>query len=113
MKGDSVDRYQELIIPTARKHLGRCKADYSIVGFEGRCHIERKSVKDCQATILGFGNESDLTSRRDRFDEELDFLAGIKCGAVVEGTLEEVISTAAYGERSQPRRMAISRTAKS
>ena len=43
--------------------------DYSIDGFEGRVHVERKSLQDVQATVLGWDSEyqrrEDLPGRRE------------------------------------------------
>jgi hypothetical protein len=57
--------------------LGAGNGDYSLNGFYGRCHIERKSLEDAHGTILGWGD------RRERFQRELENLAGMEAGAVV------------------------------
>jgi hypothetical protein len=70
-----------LIIPTERECLGRhpnSLGDYSLIGGQGRCHVERKSMEDAQGTILGFES-----GRRDRFECELQNLAAIEAGCVV------------------------------
>lgn len=66
------------------KQLG----DYSIDGCIGECHVERKSVADCQGTILGWGGS------RDRFEQELANLSHIRASlVVVEGSLQAVLRT--------------------
>ena len=57
--------------------LGIGKGDYSILGFDGQCNIERKSKDDAHGTILGWGD------RRRRFETELENLAAMECAAVV------------------------------
>ena len=81
-------------VPTVVRSLGESRGDYSLDGFEGHCHVERKSCQDAQGTILGW------FERRERFVRELEFLAGIDCGAiVVECTFDELISS--VGSRGQ------------
>ena len=100
--GDSRDKYDTLTAVTTRRALGRCAGDYSIVGQETRCHLERKSVQDLHSTILGWKNSSDKTARRDRFEQELQFLGSCETGAViVEGSFEDVIQKAPnWGRKS-------------
>lgn len=82
-------------VPTKWKALGirdgryyQPMGDYSIEGCESLIHLERKSVADCQSTVLGFGG------RRERFEHELSVLSGLPWSAViVEGTLAEVVRT--------------------
>ena len=62
---------------TKFKALGASNGDYSLEGFEGRCHVERKSLEDCHGTVLGWGE------RRERFKRELQNLAAMEAGAVV------------------------------
>ncbi len=85
-----------LSIATERRALGESRGDYSIVGCEGRAHIERKSIEDAHGTILGWNG------RQERFTRELEFLASIECKAViVEGSLGQVLgSVTARGRRS-------------
>lgn len=74
-----------------RQCLGRhpnSLGDYSIQGFVGRCHVERKSMEDAHGTILGFtktvdGQPVEDRGRRERFERELANLANIECGCVV------------------------------
>lgn len=80
--GDAVDKYRPLIIPTMIASLGPTHGDYTIQGYEGQVHIERKGVGDAIGTFLSHGE------RRDRWIATLDFLAGIETAAVViEGTM--------------------------
>ncbi|MGB0600374.1 MAG: ERCC4 domain-containing protein [Rubripirellula sp.] len=60
--------------------------DYSVEGLIGRCHIERKSVADCQSTLLGFGD-----GHRERFESELANLSKVENAVViVEGSMQDV-----------------------
>lgn len=72
-------------VPTKRKYLGTRKdgvyvprADYSVSGFLGKLHVERKSQVDCQQTILGFNS-----GRRKRFERELDVLSEMPLACVI------------------------------
>lgn len=76
IRGDAPD-YAPLVVPVEWRSLGVAMGDYSIDGYEGQCHIERKSLEDAHGTFLGWGE------RRDRFDRELKHLAAIDCAAVV------------------------------
>lgn len=95
IKGDSDQGGRQLFVPVKRKALGfqdgrfyQPMGDYSIEGQEGNVHIERKSISDCQSTVLGYGG------RRERFERELEILAGLPCSAVVvEGTFANVVIT--------------------
>lgn len=66
-----------LIVPCEFRHLGTSMGDYSIDGYEGRAHVERKSAADATSTILGWGE------RRERFVRELENLSQMECSAVV------------------------------
>lgn len=92
---DATRKNRPLIVPTEWKALGHGWGDYSIVGYEGRAHIERKSVADAASTFLGWGDH------RDRFEAELNNLAAIECAAViVEATLGDLV---AYVRGAPPR----------
>ena len=79
----------KLAVPTEWRSLGASHGDYSIDGFEGCCHVERKSMDDAHGTFLGWGE------RRERFERELDFLAGIDGAAVVvECSMGKLLSEA-------------------
>lgn len=70
-----------------RQCLGRhpnSLGDYSVQGFVGRCHVERKSMDDAHGTILGFTSSGNADrGRRERFERELANLANIEAGCVV------------------------------
>jgi hypothetical protein len=74
--------------------------DYSIQGFIGRVHVERKSMDDAHGTILGWGRTRDgrvyrETDRRARFECELANLSNVECAAVVvECSLGELLAKA-------------------
>lgn len=91
IRGDAKHKHRVLTVTTRWQCLGRHPnqlGDYSVGGFTGRVHVERKSVKDCQGTVLGFGGS------RDRFEQELANLGSIEAPlVVVEGSLQEVLST--------------------
>lgn len=90
LRCDADQNYRPLIIETEWRALGRHPdglGDYSIDGFVGRCHVERKSVSDFQGTVLGFSGS------RERFERELHNLSQLECAAVVvEGSLHHAIS---------------------
>ena len=79
-----------IAVKTLWKSLGkypRSLGDYSIDGMVGRVHVERKSMEDCQSTVMGWENdhqkEKGLPSRRERFKQELENLSNIENGCVV------------------------------
>jgi hypothetical protein len=80
-----------------RQCLGRhpdSLGDYSIEGFVGRCHVERKSMEDAHGTLLGWP-DADGSSRRERFESELRNLSNMESGAVIfECTLDHLIDSA-------------------
>jgi hypothetical protein len=90
LRADANHGNRPLAIFTQWRCLGRHPnqlGDYSIDGFMGRVHVERKSIKDCQGTILGFGGA------RDRFEQELANLSQIEAAlVVVEGSLAAVLA---------------------
>lgn len=68
-----------------RQCLGRhpdSRGDYSIEGFVGRVHVERKSMDDAHGTLLGWQIDGN-NGRRERFECELKNLANVECAAVV------------------------------
>lgn len=70
-----------LIVPTDWRALGRhpdSLGDYSVDGYVGRVHVERKSMSDLHGTVLGFKSE-----RRERFECELGNLSEIDAALVV------------------------------
>lgn len=81
--------YKNIVVETIVKNLGPTHGDYSMVGFEGTIHIERKSMDDAHGTLLGWGE------RRERFEQTLAFLSSIEFGAVVvECTLGSLLANA-------------------
>lgn len=85
------DRKNRLLVVTPginlhRVCLGRhphSLGDYSIEGFIGRCHVERKSMADAHGTILGWSSDGPDYGRRERFEQELANLANCQAAAVV------------------------------
>lgn len=64
-------------VETKFRALGAANGDYSLDGYQGRCHVERKSMDDAHGTILGWGE------RRERFQRELANLAEMESAAVI------------------------------
>lgn len=77
LSADSDREYRPLIVPTIWRSLGASMGDYSIDGYEGQCHVERKSLDDAHGTFLGWGE------RRARFEREIANLSDMECAAVV------------------------------
>lgn len=78
-----------IIVGTRVQSLGPTHGDYSMVGFEGECHIERKSKEDARGTILGWGE------RRERFEATLEFLSQVwRAAVIVECSFGELIESA-------------------
>ena len=71
-KADANQGYKPLIIRTQTMALKT--GDYSLVGYESRIAIERKSLSDAYST---FGQD------RERFERELERLAAMEFAAVV------------------------------
>lgn len=96
IRADADRNYKILDIQTRREALGPTWGDYSLDGYRGKCHVERKSVEDAHGTILGWGE------RRERFQRELANLATVECAAVViECSLQHLVSTApSHGKKS-------------
>lgn len=91
IRSDANHSHREMTVQTRWQCLGRHPhqlGDYSVDAFVGRVHVERKSVQDCQNTLLDFGGH------RQRFEQELANLAAIEAAlVVVEGSLATVLST--------------------
>jgi DNA excision repair protein ERCC-4 len=82
LKADASDGGGELIITTRRGTLR--SGDYSVRGHERRVAVERKSLADLYGT---------LGSGRDRFERELQRLAGYHYAAVVvEAEWSEILT---------------------
>jgi hypothetical protein len=97
LRHDADRQRRPMAVQTRVVSLGASHADYQILGFEGQCAIERKSLEDAQQTFLSHGE------RRERFERELAFLASIECAAIViECTRGELYgSVEARGRRSE------------
>lgn len=107
-----VDKDMRQYLPkTERRFLGIGMGDYSILGYEGRVAIERKSMADWQGTLLGWRHEVESAGgagwsidvdRRARFKRELGKLAAMECKAVViEASFGECLSNApSWGVRT-------------
>lgn len=97
LKADAKEEHRPLIVRNKIQSLGNSMGDYSIEGFEGRCHIERKSFDDAQGTTLGWGD------RRQQFERTLANLADMECSAVVvECNIYELcVAAPARGKKSQ------------
>ena len=80
---DSRHHYRPLIVPTTRAAL--TTGDYSIVGYEDRVTVERKSLDDAFGT---FGAD------RDRWERCLDRMRQIECSnVVIEADWKAVLSS--------------------
>lgn len=83
------DGSRPIIVTQEVRSLGASHGDYSMIGFEGECHVERKSIEDARSTILGWGD------RRERFESTLEFLSQVWMSAVVvEAPFHELIASA-------------------
>lgn len=111
IKADAAQHYRPIQVETVRRCLGRYPhsyGDYSLESIDGSdagfclpgqwpapwCYVERKSLEDCQGTLLGFAD-----GRRDRFESELSNMqAVVRAGGaalvVVECDLCELLNTA-------------------
>jgi hypothetical protein len=98
LRTDANQGNRPLIVPTTWKPLGRgdeSLGDYSLDGYIGRIHVERKSMADCHSTILGWGG------RRERFKVELENLSKIDAAMViVECSLEQLLISAPAHKKS-------------
>jgi hypothetical protein len=110
LHSDADQQHRPLIVQTEFRSIGRYPdslGDYSLdstVGGVGRCHVERKSMEDCHATILGFKKgPAGSPSHRERFEKELSNLAEMEAAAVVvECDFHMLIANAPiYGQRTQ------------
>lgn len=100
IRADSDKKYVRTVPDIEHRCLGRhpnSLGDYSLAGGLGRCHIERKSMEDCQSTILGFND-----GHRERFECELHNLSEIECSMVlVECSLADLLKQAPqYGKKT-------------
>jgi hypothetical protein len=100
IKADADQKYAPVKAVTVSQCLGRhpdSLGDYSLAGGLGKCHIERKSMEDCQSTLLGFTD-----GHRKRFEQELTNLAEIDSPLVlVECSLADLLLNApSYGKKT-------------
>jgi hypothetical protein len=97
LRADADKDARPLVVRTRFQSLGRYPdslGDYSIDGLVGRVHVERKSLEDCQGTVLGwessYEREHFHPGRRLRFESELMNLAECEAAiVVVEATIED------------------------
>jgi hypothetical protein len=87
-------------VRTVRGCLGRYPdswGDYSIIGYERRVAIERKSVQDLQSTVLGWDGH------RARFEKELENLSECESAAVVVecSYLDVIVNAPEYGKKTK------------
>lgn len=98
MRCDADEDHRPLVVHTEPRALGRGESslgDYSLDSGLGRCHVERKSMRDLQSTLLGFRAAGDGLSRRERFETELANLSEIAAGLViVECSFEDLLANA-------------------
>lgn len=105
LHADSDRHNRELIVTLGVNLIQRCLGrhplslgDYSIDGYVGRCHVERKSMEDAHGTILGWPGEAANNGgigRRERFEQELANLSNCQAAAVVvECSLGQLIDEA-------------------
>lgn len=91
IRADSDQQNRPLVVPVVWRSLGRHPyqfGDYSVEGFIGRVQVERKSVSDCQSTLLDFRKGGG----RDRFTRELQNLSNVEAPLViVEGSIGQVL----------------------
>jgi len=108
IRADAAQQYRPIQVETVRRCLGRhprSYGDYSLesVADDGRflpfnwCYVERKSLEDCQSTLMGFAD-----GHRARFESELQNLqsvirAGGAALVVVECDLCELLATVPPG----------------
>lgn len=90
LKADADKCDAPLAVPYRFSNLGRhpnSLGDYSIDGLVGQVAIERKSMEDCQSTILGWETDyqknKNIVGRRDRFKRELANLHQLRAAIVI------------------------------
>lgn len=100
IKSDADKKYVKTVPTIEHRCLGRYPnslGDYSVAGGVGRCHVERKSMDDCQSTILGFND-----GHRERFESELRNLSMVDCAVViVECSIGDLLKNSPeYGKKT-------------
>lgn len=112
IKGDAREGGQLLFIPTREAHLGvhsrdefgepyyEPRGDYTIDGLEQKVCVERKSISDVSATLLGWDKEG-KTGRRERFEKQLKIMEGFwRSAVIVEATYGDVLrEVQCYGQK--------------
>lgn len=110
MKADSKGKYAPIAVRTKWQSLSRyphSTGDYSIEGYAGRVGVERKSLEDCQGTVLGWESqherENQQAGRRERFEKELENLSTIEAAIViVEASMHDcLLHMPQWGKKSQ------------
>jgi hypothetical protein len=101
LRADADKKYVRTVPDIEYRCLGRhpnSLGDYSVAGGVGRVAIERKSMEDCQSTILGFND-----GHRERFECELGNLSQVECSIVlVECSLASLLTNAPeYGKKTR------------
>ncbi len=96
-EGDIQQSDIKFLIPKVFRALGPANGDYSIDGYQGRIHLERKSMNDAHSTILSHGD------RQRRFERELENLSTMDSAAVVvECSFGRLISEApSHGKKTR------------
>jgi hypothetical protein len=118
IRADAARQNRMIEVETVRRCLGRYPDSYGDYSLEPItctdesmgmaavwrrwCYVERKSLEDCQSTLLGFAD-----GHRERFESELSNLAAvIRAGGaalvVVECDLAELLNTAPAGTTKSP-----------
>jgi len=100
LRADADKKYVRTVPDIEYRCLGRhpnSLGDYSVAGGVGRVAIERKSMEDCQSTILGFND-----GHRERFESELGNLSQVECSMVlVECSLSDLLKhSPQYGKKT-------------
>lgn len=80
-RSDARQSYRPLVIPVEIAALA--SGDYSLLGFENRVAVERKSLQDAYSTFA---------QNRERFERELDRLNALEfAGVVIEASWPAII----------------------
>ena len=82
LKADHKRQWSTLFVPTIRKCLP--VGDYSVVDYESRVVVERKSKSDLWGSV---GRRSNFERRLERMSEQFDYAA-----VVIEAELSEILN---------------------